>query len=139
MRISPLELNLEQNVDIRNFLHKVIYKKYYIPFFDTLLRLGNIGLSKLVKNVVFWISRLVLTLEQNMSIQTIICIKFSINNMSCTFCSKVSPNRDIHKKLFLVTLLRPKTPKMTQRIQKMYRTVLVENFMKAISDINILL
>ena len=55
------------------------------------------------------------------------------------FCSKVNPSRDIHKKLFLVTLLRPKTPKTTQRIQKRYRAFLVENFIKVIYKINILL
>ena len=68
-------------------------------------------LANLQKQFFLWISRLVLTLEQNMSKQTINCIKFSINNMSRSFCSKVSLNRDIHQKLFLVTFLRPILPK----------------------------
>ena len=59
--------------------------------------------------------------------------------MSSTFFSKVSPNRYIYKKLFLVTLLRPKTPKKTQHIQKMYGAFLVDNLMVVIYHINILL
>ena len=38
------------NVKIRNKLHNIIYKQYSIPFFDTLRRLGNIGLRKVAKS-----------------------------------------------------------------------------------------
>ena len=81
-QIYRLDLMLEQSFYIRYIYHKILDKKCYIHFFDTLCRLGNVGLSKLAKTF-FLISRLWLTLEQNLSKQAIIRISDGADILIC--------------------------------------------------------
>ena len=103
LKISCLELNLEQNFNIRNNLHKILYKNCSIRFLIRCVIMGVLGLSKVTKNSFLWISRLGLTLEQN--VHDISSIEYFMQIIVCIdiFCPKVSTNRDIHKKLFLVS------------------------------------